>query len=395
LKFGVGIFKFKIENLKFKISKVLFSEIPGLEDTKRSLIQSVKSSHVAHAQLFMGTEGGANLAMALAYATYINCENKSDEDACGACPSCAKFNKLVHPDINFVFPVSTTKQVAKDPVSSLFLKDWRAFVLENPYASLNEWANYIGAENKQLNISVEESRNIIKTLSLKAFEAEYKVLLIWQPENLHHTAANSLLKILEEPPEKTIFILVANNIEKIITTILSRTQKVKIPSFTDEEVKAGLVRMQQLDEKKAAKVAYIADGSLNEAFRLNREVEEDHHIFLRDWMRACYKKNNYAELIEWAESFQKIGREGQKSLLQYGLNMLRETFVYHYAGNKLVRLPEEDLKFVEGFSKVLDNEKIEAVMKQMNDAYYHIERNANSKITFLDISLYISRLLKS
>jgi DNA polymerase III subunit delta' len=189
--------------------------------------------------------------------------------------------------------------------------------------------------------------------------------------------------------------LVTNNSEKLLTTILSRTQKIKIRSFTDEEIKEGLISINQLDEKKAGKLAYLADGSLNEAFRLNREVEEDHHSFFRDWMRICYKKNNFAELVEWSEVFHKMGREVQKSLFQYGLNMLRETLVYNYASNQLVRLQDEDLKFVEGFSKVLNESKVEQVSKQLNDAYYHIERNANAKITFLDLSLFISMIFKS
>ncbi|MBX9850165.1 MAG: DNA polymerase III subunit delta [Cytophagaceae bacterium] len=374
---------------------MLFSEIPGLDEVKKTLINSVKSNHVHHAQLFMGTEGSANLAMAIAYATYINCEEKKEDDSCGTCPSCIKFKKLAHPDINFVFPISTTKNIPKDPMSSLFMKEWRTFVLENPYGNLNDWANHIGAENKQLNISVEESRNIIKTLSLKAFEAEYKILFIWQPENLHTSAANALLKILEEPPVKTVFLLVANNLEKILGTIQSRTQKVKIRSFTDDELKKGLVSKFQMEEKKASQLAYMADGNFNEALRLDQEAEEDHHVFFRDWMRICYKKNNWPELIEWSENFQKLGREMQKSLLQYGLNMLRETLVYSYAGDKLVRLQNEDLKFVQGFSKVLNEPKVEAIAEQLNQAHYHIERNANPKITFLDVSLYISGVLKS
>jgi len=374
---------------------MLFSQIPGLDEIKKTLIQSVKNNHIHHAQLFMGTEGTGNLAIALAYATYINCENKLENDSCGQCPSCIKINKLAHPDFNFVFPVSTTKQITKDPMSNLFLKDWRSFVLENPYGNLNDWSNHIGAENKQLNISVEESRNIIKTLSLKAFEAEYKILFIWQPENLHVTAANALLKVLEEPTLKTVFLLVTNNSEKLLTTILSRTQKIKVRSFTEEEIKKGLMGIAQLDDKKANRLAYLADGSLNEAFRLNREVEEDHHSFFRDWMRICYKRSNVLELVEWCEGFQKMGREVQKSLLQYGLNMFRETLVYRFASAELVRLQEEDMKFVEGFSKVLSESKVEAIAKQLNDAYYHIERNANPKITFLDLSLFISSVFKS
>ncbi|MFN3404347.1 MAG: ATP-binding protein [Cytophagaceae bacterium] len=370
-----------------------FSQIPGLVETKKTLMASVQNSHVAHAQLFMGSEGGANLALAVAYATYINCESRVENDSCGTCPSCVKYNKLIHPDLHFVFPVATTKHVPKDPLSSLFMNDWRKFFLDNPYGGVLNWGEFIGSENKQLNISVEESRNIIKNISLKPFEAEYKILIIWLPENMHITAANAILKVLEEPPQKTLFLLVTNNSEKIITTVLSRTQKVKVRPFTDEEVKHYLKEKQGFDDKKATQLAYLSDGNLNEALRLASEIEEDNHQMFRDWMRVCFKKNNVAELMEWMEAFQKLGREGQKSLFHYGLGILRETLVCRYSKD-LLRLNEEDMKFVEGFSKVLDEWKVENISKQLNEGFYHIERNANAKIVFLDMSFQISAIMK-
>ncbi|HEY8402633.1 MAG TPA: DNA polymerase III subunit delta [Cytophagaceae bacterium] len=372
-----------------------FSEIPGLQETKRTLINSVKNNHVAHAQLFSGTEGNAALAMALAYATYINCEDKKEEDSCGVCASCTKINKLIHPDIHFVYPVSTTKDVPKDALSNSFLKDWRTFVQANPFASLNDWANHIGAENKQLNISVDESRNLIKTLALKAFEADYKVMIIWLPEFMNSAAANAILKILEEPPYKTLFLLVTQNQQKIITTILSRTQRIFIRPFTDDEIKQLIVQKFNLEDKKAQQIAYLADGNLNEAFRLIEEIQEDNQSMFRDWMRLCYKRNNIPELVEWSEEFQKMGKEAQKGLFQYGINIMRESLVYKLSGSELLRLHDEDLKFVEGFSKVMDEHKIEKIYQQLNDGYYHIERNANAKIAFLDISFSISNILKS
>jgi DNA polymerase III subunit delta' len=373
---------------------VLFSQIPGLKETKRTLINSVKNNHIAHAQLFLGKEGSANLALALAYATYINCEDKKENDACGECPSCYKFNKLIHPDLHFVFPISTTKEIPKDPLSGLFMKYWRTVIQENPYININNWGDTIGSENKQLSISVDESRNILKTLSLKSFEAEYKILILWLPEFMNASSANAILKILEEPPYKTIFLLVTNNSEKIITTILSRTQLINIRSFSDMEVTEYLMLKFQIEQKWAHQLAYLADGNINEAFRLNSEVEEDNHQMFRDWMRSCYKKNNVIELVEWSETFQKTGKEGQKSLLQYGLNTLRETFICQHTANNLLRLQEEELKFVEGFAKVLDAHKIEEISTKINETYYHLERNANAKIAFLDLSLYISSIIK-
>jgi DNA polymerase III subunit delta' len=373
---------------------MLFSHIPGLDDTKRTLINSVKNAHIAHAQLFHGREGSANLALALAYATYINCENKGEDDSCGECPSCYKFNKLIHPDLHFVFPISTTKEVTKDALSNLFMKHWRNIVIANPYLNLSNWGDEIGSENKQLNISVDESRNILKSLALKSFEAEYKILILWLPEMMNASSANAILKVLEEPPSKTIFLLVTNNSEKIITTILSRIQLIKIRSFTDEEVKSHLTGKFSLDEKRAGQLAYLAEGNMNEAVRLKDEIQEDNHQLFRDWMRSCYKKNNITEIVAWSESFQKIGREAQKHLLQYGLNTIRETFLFRHTGTEIVRLQEDELKFVEGFSKVLNDLKIEQVSRQLNEAYYHIERNANPKILFLDLSLNISSLMK-
>lgn len=375
---------------------MLFSEIPGLEKTKQILISSVKNQHVAHAQLFMSSEGGAGLAMALAYATYINCEEKGEQDACGKCSSCIKFNKLIHPDLHFVFPVTTTRQVPKDPLSAAYLKEWRSFVLANPYAGLQDWANFIGSENKQPNISVEESRNVIRTLSMKSFEAEYKIFILWLPEIMNAQAANALLKILEEPPVKTLLLLVTNNTEKIITTILSRTQKVKIRPFRDEEIREFLLTKSFVaDEKKAGQLAYLADGNANEAIRLVQEVEEDNHQLFRDWMRVCYKGKNIIELVSWMEIFQKMGREGQKGLLQYGLGILRETLICKYSEKELLRLQDEEFKFVDGFAKATDSRKIEEISGLLNEAFYHIERNANPKITFFDVSLRISSILKN
>ena len=371
-----------------------FSQIPGLPDIKQRLISSVNNKHIAHAQLFFSAEGSASLPLALAYATYINCENKLDTDSCGSCQSCSKYNKLIHPDLHFVFPVSTTKAVPKDALSTSFMKDWRKFLEKHPFGGINDWSSFIAAENKQLSISVDEARNIIKSLIMKSYEAEYKVLIIWLPEFMNLASANAILKILEEPPAKTIFLLVTNNNEKIITTILSRTLKVRIPAFSEDEVKKHLVTFHNADEKKAKQLAWIAEGNINEAIRLVNEVEEDNHEMFREWMRACYRKNNIKDLMQWTETFQTLGRESQKSLLQYGLNIIRETLIFPHSPS-LVKLQAEDFKFVEGFSKVLSSEKVEKITALLNEAHYHIERNANAKITFLDVSLSLSSILKT
>lgn len=372
---------------------MLFQHIPGLENTKRTLIASVKNHHIAHGQLFFGAEGSAGLAMALAYATYINCENKQENDSCGECPACQKNLKYIFPDLHFVFPVSSTKTKTKDISSRVFLKEWRTFLQENPYANLSQWGAFFGGENKQLSISVEESRGIIKTLSLKAFEGEYKILILWMPEMMNAASANAMLKVLEEPPAKTLFLLVTGDPEKIITTILSRTQLVRIPAFTDDEIVQELKGKYEVDEKKARQIAYLADGNMNEAFRLKEEIEENNEELFRDWMRTCYKRD-YTDLVGRAEDFQKMGKEMQKNYFQFGLNMLRESLIFISAGQDLLRLQEKEQQFMENFSKVLDLGKIDAISQQLNQAYYHLERNANPKILFLDVSLRICGIIR-
>lgn len=388
-----------------------FTDIYGLDEVKKSLIQSADTDHVAHAQLFLGPEGSANLAMALAFATYLNCESRQHDGSCGLHPSADKMRKYIHPDVHFIFPVSATKNISgKDVVSDSYIKEWRAFISENPYGSLSDWSVHFGGENKQLNISKEESRNIIRKLSLKAFEGRYKIVIIWLPEYLHPAAANGILKILEEPPENTIFLLVAYDAEKLLPTIVSRTQIVDIRPFNDEEIihilaaQEGSVSEQQ--RIKIRQVATLAEGNLNQAFRLMNEVEEDSHQLFRNWMRHCYVRD-YTKLISLTEDFQKIGKEAQKNLLHYGLSMMRETLVMQTVNilqeshvediipveKALIRLQGDELSFVANFSKVMDLERIEKITRLLNEGYYHLERNANPKIIFLDISLKIAHII--
>ncbi len=373
---------------------MLFAEIPGQDDVKKTLINSVKQSHIAHAQLFAGREGSANMALALAYGMYINCEDRQEDDSCGTCASCTKFRKLIHPDLHFVFPVNTTKAVPKDPMSAAFMKDWRNFIVTCPYPNLHNWGETIGTENKQLIINTEDSKNIIKTLALKSFEGEYKIMIVWLPELMKTEGANAILKILEEPPAKTVFLMVSNSIDKLLTTIQSRTQKVMIAPFSDEEIKNYLMENYSVDEKQASRIAFLADGNMEAGISMTGEPTEDNHDMFRDWMRLCFilfrKSSNLLELNQWSEAFAAQGREAQKTLLQYGINILRETLVYKHTQQQLVRLQSEDLKFVEGFSKALTDEMIESVSKRLNETFYHIERNANAKITFMDASFFIA-----
>ncbi|MFT7031688.1 MAG: DNA polymerase-3 subunit delta' [Cyclobacteriaceae bacterium] len=372
-----------------------FSEIIGLEDTKQQLIAAVKSNHVAHAQLFFGSEGSANLALALAFATYINCTNQSDSDSCGTCTSCTKIDKLVHPDVQFIFPVSSTKKVTgKNVVSTSYMNEWRSFTLNNPYGGIEQWSASYGAENKQSNISKEESRNIIKNLSLKAFEAEYKIMIIWLPEFMHPSAANGILKILEEPSKKTIFLLVTNDYEKLLTTILSRCQLLKIRSFNEAEIAKNLEEKHGVYPQKAAKIAALAEGNLTKASTLIDEIEEDAHKIFRDWMRLCWTKN-FTELSMMNDIFSSMNKTTQLMLFQYGLNMMREALISKMATINEAKLNEDEKSFVGNFGKALSLSVLENISEELNKGQYHLGRNASSKILFMDMSLSIGRFMSS
>ncbi|MDX5421601.1 MAG: DNA polymerase III subunit delta [Hymenobacteraceae bacterium] len=371
-----------------------FSNIIGHQETKQLLLNSVRSNHVAHAQLFLGQEGSANLALALAYATYINCEAKQPDDSCGTCGSCVKMNKLVHPDFNFVMPVTTTKSVSKDALSQKFLNEWREFVLTSPYQGLNEWMQYIGAENKQGMISKEESRQLVKLVSLKAFEGDYKIVVIWLPELMHSAAANALLKLLEEPPAKTLFLLVAQASEKLLATITSRTQIMQVRNFTEQEVIQYLQQKFNSDENTAYQIAQLAEGSLNAAAKLTSEISSDYFVFFTEWMRHCYSYK-FAELIDMSDKFQTLGRENQKNFLLYALNLFRKVMLFGVDASLITYLPPAELEFVQRFSKVITGNNAGQLAEELNQAHYHIERNANPKMVFVDSSIQIAGYLRN
>lgn len=377
-----------------------FADIIGLDEVKTSLINSVRNNHLAHAQLFFGTEGSGNLAMALAFATYLNCTNRQmsldgSEDACGQCPSCQKMAKFIHPDVHYVFPVSSTKNVSgKDVVSSSYMPDWRSFLSRHPYGSLSQWMLQYGGEDKQVNISKEESRHIVRNLSLKAFEGNYKIMLIWLPEYMHVSAANGILKILEEPPAKTVFLLVTSDMEKLLTTILSRTQTFKIRSFTDQEISQYLIRQHEISSEMAEQLARMSGGSMSAALANINEVKDDNHSMFSNWMRMCYERN-FTQLIQLADEYHQLNKDNQRSLLLYALNILRETLVYPYTSEELVRLQGDERTFVERFSKVMQWEKVQLISDRINESLYHLERNASPKIMFLDMSLQVAGIIKS
>jgi len=371
-----------------------FVAIPGLPETKEKLLNAVKLNHLAHALLFHGPEGSANLTLALALASYLYCEQKSETDSCGTCGSCQRMNKLILPDLNFAFPVVASSKEddgdedGKDEKTDL-LGNWRKFVLGQPYGNVHDFIYFNGFEKKQLNITKAAARKMIQTLSLMSFEGGYKIMLIWAPEYLHPSAANALLKIIEEPPAKTVFLLVTSQADQLLTTILSRTQKILVRAFTDEEVSSHLVDSGHCDAKAAAQIAMLADGNLRSAYRLIDQVEDQTVRQLRDWFRLCATKN-LKELFLLSEDFHKADKESQKSLMLAGLNVTREILLKNLDLDHLLRTTDEDRTFINNISKkMLTEEHADKLYQTFNAAHYHLERNGNAKMIFTDLSMEI------
>ncbi|TDB57209.1 DNA polymerase III subunit delta' [Arundinibacter roseus] len=372
---------------------MLFNQTPGLEEVKTTLRRSVDQSHVAHALLFDGPVGGGALSLALAFATYVNCENRQETDACGHCASCVKMDKLAHPDLHSIFPLPRAPKEGEDLMAEL-TPQWRKFIQQSPFRTLQDWLTYIQAtQNQQGIIPIKEARGIITKLSLKAFEAEYKVMMVWQPELLNQQASNALLKILEEPPQKTLFLLVTEQSDRLLTTILSRTQRLQIPAFSDQDVRNYLQQHHEADSSRARQIAYLCDGNLSEAHRLLLEQEDDRSAWFTDWMRSCYKYD-LLQLVKLADTFEGMGKERQKGLFDYALRLFRDMILWTQGAGALLRVPDEELDFVQKFSKAVPATSWEPMISEMNDAYYHIERNVRAKIVFLDLSLHVSQLFQ-
>lgn len=372
---------------------MLFSQIPGLTEVKKVLLQAVQNNHVAHAQLFLGAEGALNLPLALAYITYLHCQNPGEEGACGVCSACSKNLKFIHPDTHFVFPIGNIKGSKDEETFKIEkLKTWRSFLLQQPFGNIEDWANFYGGEDKQANISKEESREIVKALSLKPFESKNKVMIIWQPEYMHPSAANGILKILEEPTPNTYFILITNAGDRLLPTILSRTQLITVPLLSDTELEQYLVEHMEVDEKRAGKAAQLADGNLNLSFKILSKEEDNNTQRFIEWMRTCFKKD-FIALVGMADEYHNLDKLSQKSMLTYSINMLRETLLHLSGANAINRTRGEELQFVQNFGKVLNWQKIEKAVKLMSEATYHLERNGSAKMIFLDLSVNLSKTL--
>lgn len=380
-----------------------FSSIPGLAYEKKLLIDAVKNNHTAHAQLFAGPAGALNLPMALAYMTYLHCENRGDDDACGTCAACSKNSKYIHPDTHFVFPLSNVKgDKDEERFKADITKSWRSFLQEQPFGTLDDWTNYYGGEDKLALISREESREIIKTLSLKSFESPHKIMIIWQPELMHSSAANGILKILEEPPPHTYFLLVSNAAEKLLATIISRTQRVNIPLLNDSDVEAYLQQHHGTDADHAGKVAQLADGNLGLAIKLLDNEENDNTQQFLKWMRACYnfrrntsrEKNPAQDLLAMADEFHGLDKLAQRNLFVYSINAMREILLMLHGADTINRVRGDELESIQRLSKVINSvDKVEKSFQLLNDASYHLERNGSAKMIFLDLSLQLAKTI--
>ncbi|MDB5062552.1 MAG: hypothetical protein JWP67_2395 [Mucilaginibacter sp.] len=365
-----------------------FKDIIGQEAIKQRLINSVNENRVSHAQLFLGPEGSGSLALAVAYAQYLSCEDKQTDDSCGVCSSCRKYQKLMHPDLHFSYPFFAKH---KDDTALTYIEQWRDAFTANPYLSLDIWRGYLEAENKQANINIAECHQIIKKLSFKPFESAYKILILWLPEYLDKEG-NALLKVIEEPQPNTLFLLVAQNQDQILNTILSRTQLIKVPCLNYEDIKEHLITDHNQTETAASEIAYLSNGNITEALSMLQQDTKSYHTLFVQWLRQCFS-NKGLEVLGFVDQTSKMGRENQKNFLRYGISFIRECCLLRSGAEKIVKLPEQELETAKKMSAVMNIPQAQTIINELEKAHYHIERNANPKILFLDVSLQIIKIL--
>ena len=368
-----------------------FSKIPGLSHEKKRLVDSFNSNTIHHAMLFVGQRGSANLSLALAFATYINCQSRGD-DSCGLCSSCNKMDKLIHPDVNFIFPVAPTTKINKEIISDKFIESWRSSVMESPYLTVEDWFEIYGFENKQPNISKDEVRNLVKKLSLKPFESAFKINIIWLPEYLNISTANAMLKILEEPPGSTLFFIVTNNHQKLISTIRSRVQLFKVKRFSDGDMKEYLSLSQSVSESEVDQAIYLSDGDLNKAEKYLYASNSEDLEKIKVWMRSCYTQN-FQEINSQVEWFNSLSKIKKRTFLIYSLKLMREALVSGI-DESLSKISDGEMSFISKFRTTLDPDDFEEIIIFLDESIRFLDRNANPKILFLDLSIKISNLFK-
>ena len=390
-----------------------FKDIIGQAEVKHNLIELVYHNRLSHALLFLGKEGSGGLSLALAFAQYIVCEKVGSResgvrsqgpslfgdkpppvtgnqqpatDSCGACPACIKSQQYVHPDIHFSYPV-VTKKPGTPPISTDYITEWRDFIKDSPYGNVYDWLQFIGAENKQGNITANECNDIIRKLNLKSFESEYKILILWMPEYLGNEG-NKLLKLIEEPPPNTLFILVAENESLILPTIVSRCQLIRIPALETKDVEDALVSRNKIAAAVARQAASICEGNYREALQVVQNAEDDWQTLLRDWLNAMLKTGPIAQ-TKWVEEISRLGREKQKQFLRYFNHLLEQAIHLRIIGNEN-NIPDKERDFAGRLNKIAAIEQQQAIIEELDKATYYIERNANAKILFhaLTIKLY-------
>lgn len=365
-----------------------FKDVIGQKDLINHLLVNGQSGRNSHAQLFLGAEGSGALPVVLAYAQYINCLQPTASDSCGTCSSCSKYSKLIHPDLHFSFP-SIAKKSGDKVLSTAWLPDWRKAIIENPYLTYTDWMNKIADSNKMGNISVAECQDIISRLALAAFEGKFKVLVMWLPEFLRE-AGNVLLKIIEEPPPKTIFLLVAEKADAILTTITSRTQLIKVPRIETQDLAKYLEKVHAIAPDEAFSIALLAEGSYTEALRLMQADISLNETLLKEWLRSIYGQNA-GNILRWLTKINELGREKQKNFLQYTQHFLRSCFLFNYDANALVRLQGSEKEFLQKFAPHLGKNTIEQLNQHLNIATTYIERNANGKLVFHQLTFVFEK----
>jgi DNA polymerase III subunit delta' len=373
---------------------MFFKEVIGQERIKQRLIHSVKEQRISHAQMFTGPEGTGKLALAIAFAQYISCRNRGENDSCGECPSCRKYLKLAHPDLHFVFPIFTSKEFKK-PVSDDFLPKWREMVLNSPYFTLSQWLGFADNENAQGLIYEKESDSIIRKLSFKSFESEYKVMIIWLAEKMHPACSNKLLKLIEEPPDKTLFLLITEDEEAVISTIRSRTQLIKVPLIDNESMHKALKEKGEIPDQDIADIIRLANGNY---IRVQEHLNPDEgtSYFLnkfREMMRFAYTRQVF-ELTQWAEEMASLGRDRQKAFFGFALRMIREYFIMNFRHPGLNYMNEEEKEWGLKFAPFINERNIIPFAKEFELGIKHISMNGNPKIVFLDTALRMVRLIK-
>ena len=371
-----------------------FKDVIGQESTKQKLIQAVAEDRIPHAQLLVGPPGNGKLALAVAFAQYINCTAKISNDSCGECSSCRKYSRLIHPDLHFTIPVIKNAAIDK-PTSSDYMAKWRSYFLENPYPQYEKWMQLIADENKQGAIYVDEARDLIRKLNQKSYEAEYKVSIIWLPETMNITCSNKILKILEEPPEKTMFILISEAEEKLLSTIRSRCQFIRVPKISDNDLQGALAPMAAMTNSNPATIARLSRGNYFLALELmqNDELRKFNLLQFISVMRNGYGRK-LVEILSWSEEIATIGRVRQLSLLKYCGELLRENFLHNFKEPDLIFMDDQEIEFSKKFSPFINEKNVMLLFREFESAYADIASNGNARLIFTDLGLKVSKLIR-